>query len=72
MEIVLPYVDLPQTGATKLEACSCLELRGLNLFNHDNVLVHKASSMKTWFANAVVEELECPAQRPNLYPTECL
>lgn len=37
---------------------------------HDNVSEHKASSVKTWFAKAGVEEPECPAQNPDLSPTE--
>ncbi|MCI4382119.1 hypothetical protein PGIGA_G00260030 [Pangasianodon gigas] len=49
-----------------------LELRGRNLFQHDNAPVHKASSMKTWCVKVGVEELECPAQSPDLNPTEHL
>ncbi|MCI4381354.1 hypothetical protein PGIGA_G00250880 [Pangasianodon gigas] len=49
-----------------------LELRGPNLFQHDNAPVHKASSMKTWCVKVGVEELECPAQSPDLNPTEHL
>lgn len=41
---------------------SSLELRSLNLMHHDNVPVHKESFMKTSFAKAEVEQLECPAQ----------
>ncbi|MCI4379485.1 hypothetical protein PGIGA_G00228800 [Pangasianodon gigas] len=37
---------------------------------HDNAPVHKARSMKTWFAKIDLEELECPAQSPDLNPTE--
>ncbi|XP_053531694.1 beta-sarcoglycan isoform X2 [Ictalurus punctatus] len=47
-----------------------LELRGPNLFLHDDDLVHKASSMKTWCVKVGVEELECPAQSPDHNPTE--
>ncbi|MCJ8734651.1 hypothetical protein PDJAM_G00237750 [Pangasius djambal] len=32
--------------------------------------MHKASSMKTWCVKVGVEELECPAQSPDLNPTE--
>ncbi|MCI4387006.1 hypothetical protein PGIGA_G00069260 [Pangasianodon gigas] len=49
-----------------------LELRGPNLFQHDNAPVHKASSMKTWCVKVGVEELECPAQSPDLNPSEHL
>ncbi|XP_047015897.1 uncharacterized protein LOC124628872 isoform X2 [Ictalurus punctatus] len=49
-----------------------LELRGPNLFQHDQAPVHKASSMKTSFAMVGVEELECPEQSPDLNPTEHL
>ncbi|MCI4389300.1 hypothetical protein PGIGA_G00096420 [Pangasianodon gigas] len=49
-----------------------LELRGPNLFQHNNAPVHKVSSMKTWCVKVGVEELECPAQSPDLNPTEHL
>ncbi|MCJ8748910.1 hypothetical protein PDJAM_G00170070 [Pangasius djambal] len=39
---------------------------------HDDAPVHKASSMKTWCVKVGVEELECPAQSPDLNPTEHL
>ncbi|MCJ8737964.1 hypothetical protein PDJAM_G00030120 [Pangasius djambal] len=39
---------------------------------HDDATVHKASSMKTWCVKVGVEELECPAQSPDLNPTEHL
>ncbi|MCJ8748914.1 hypothetical protein PDJAM_G00170120 [Pangasius djambal] len=45
---------------------------GPNLFQHDDAPVHKASSMKTWCVKVGVEELECPAQSPDLNPTEHL
>ncbi|MCJ8735508.1 hypothetical protein PDJAM_G00247820 [Pangasius djambal] len=45
---------------------------GPNLLQHDDAPVHKASSMKTWCVKAGVEELECPAQSPDLNPTEHL
>ncbi|MCJ8741248.1 hypothetical protein PDJAM_G00068570 [Pangasius djambal] len=46
--------------------------RGPNLLQHDNAPVHKVSSMKTWCVKVGVEELECPAQSPDLNPTEHL
>ncbi|MCJ8739026.1 hypothetical protein PDJAM_G00042420 [Pangasius djambal] len=49
-----------------------LELSGSNLLQHDDAPVHKASSMKTWCVKVGVEELECPAQSPDLNPTEHL
>ncbi|MCJ8750102.1 hypothetical protein PDJAM_G00194860 [Pangasius djambal] len=48
------------------------ELRGPNLLQHDDAPVHKASSMKTWCVKVGVEELQCPAQSPDLNPTEHL
>ncbi|MCJ8740604.1 hypothetical protein PDJAM_G00060760 [Pangasius djambal] len=56
---------LPILGAGSLDHRS-------NLFRHDNAPVHKASSMKTWCVKVGVEELECPAQSPDLNPTEHL
>ncbi|MCI4388350.1 hypothetical protein PGIGA_G00084720 [Pangasianodon gigas] len=38
------------------------------LFQHDNAPMHKASSVKTWFAKVGVEELHWPAQSPDLNP----
>ncbi|MCJ8748442.1 hypothetical protein PDJAM_G00164910 [Pangasius djambal] len=49
-----------------------LELRGSNLFQHDDAPVHKQSSMKTRCVKVGLEELECPAQSPDLNPTEHL
>lgn len=80
-----PYVVLPQTVTTKLEAHNCLaclcmlldynfpslELRGPNLFQHDNVPAHKVSSI-TCFAKVDVDELECSAQSPDLNPEHLL
>jgi len=36
------------------------------LFQHDCTPVHKASSIKTWMSEFVVEELDWPAQSPDL------
>ncbi|MCJ8746632.1 hypothetical protein PDJAM_G00144070 [Pangasius djambal] len=59
-------------GTTELYSFPSLELRGPNLFQHDDAPVHKASSMKTWCVKVGVEELECPSQIPDLNPTEHL
>ncbi|MCJ8734572.1 hypothetical protein PDJAM_G00236930 [Pangasius djambal] len=55
---------------SKLYSFPSLELRGPNLLQHDDAPVHKASSMKTWCVKVGVEELKCPAQSPDLNPTE--
>jgi len=39
------------------------------LFQHDCTPVHKASSIKTWMSEFGVEELDWPAQSPDLNPT---
>ncbi|MCI4395828.1 hypothetical protein PGIGA_G00196500 [Pangasianodon gigas] len=39
---------------------------------HDSAPVHKVSSMKTWFVKVGVEELEYPAQSPDLSHTDHL
>ncbi|KAK3512687.1 hypothetical protein QTP70_023168, partial [Hemibagrus guttatus] len=39
---------------------------------HDCAPVHKARSIKTWMSEFGVEELECPAQSPDLNPIEHL
>ncbi|MCJ8730475.1 hypothetical protein PDJAM_G00184960 [Pangasius djambal] len=50
-----------------------LELRGPNLFQHDNVTAHKVRPMKTRFAKVGMEELKHrAAQSPVLNPTEYL
>lgn len=36
------------------------------MFQHDNACVQKVSFMRTWFVIASVEEIDCPAQSPNL------
>ncbi|KAI4887464.1 hypothetical protein NFI96_001530 [Prochilodus magdalenae] len=42
------------------------------LFQHDRTPVHKASSIKTWMSESGVEELDWPAQSPDLHPIEQL
>lgn len=41
-----------------------------NMFQHDHL--HSMSSMETCFAKIGVEKLECPAQGPDLNPSEHL
>ena len=38
------------------------------LFQHDNASVHKARSVQKWFVKIGVEELDWPAQSPDLNP----
>ncbi|KAK3548195.1 hypothetical protein QTP70_005173 [Hemibagrus guttatus] len=42
------------------------------LFQHDCTPVTKARSIKTWMSEFGVEELDCPAQSPDLNPIEHL
>ena len=42
----------------------------LFLFQHDNVPVHKARSIEKWFLEIGVEELNWPAQSPDLNPKD--
>jgi hypothetical protein len=38
------------------------------LFQHGNDPVHKARSIQKWFVNIGVEDLDWPAQSPDLNP----
>ena len=42
------------------------------LFQHDNSPMHKARSIQKWFVEFSVEELDWPAQSPDLNPIEYL
>jgi hypothetical protein len=42
------------------------------LYQHDNAPCHKARSVREWFVDNKVPEMDCPAQRPGLNPVEHL
>jgi hypothetical protein len=42
------------------------------LYHHDSALCHEARSVREWFVGSTVSEMDCPAQSPDLNPTEYL
>jgi hypothetical protein len=42
------------------------------LYQHNNVPCHKARSVRVWFMDNKVPRVDCPAQSPDLNPTEQL
>jgi hypothetical protein len=38
------------------------------LYQHDNAPCHRARSVREWFVDNTVPEMDCPAQSPNLNP----
>ena len=45
-------------------------VEGPLLFQHNTVCVHKAWSIQKWFVEISVEELDWPAQSPELNPPD--
>lgn len=72
MTIAPIYGPFQKVAGTYLDKTSLyvgalkLELRGPNMFHHDNIPVQKAWSRKTWFAKVTVLELKRPAQSHDL------
>jgi hypothetical protein len=42
------------------------------LYQHDNAPCHKARSVREWFVDNKVPEMDCPTQSPDLNPVEHL
>jgi hypothetical protein len=42
------------------------------LYQHDSAHCHKARSVRVWFVDNKVPEMDCPAQSPDLNPIEHL
>jgi hypothetical protein len=45
-------------------------VRWWRLYQHDNAPCRKARSVREWFVDSKVAEMDCPAQSPNLNPIE--
>ena len=63
----IPLIMPPKTHTRTLQFGE-----GPFLFQHDIAPVHKARSIQKWFVKIGVEELDWPAQSPELNPTEHL
>jgi hypothetical protein len=76
--LVILYANLNREGYKEILTCCILSMVEDQfgdddcLYQHDNAPCHKSMSVREWFVDNNIPEMDWPAQSPDLNPTEHL